>query len=104
MFAECCSEQPWVDLCSIRVCGLPARIRTAAWSLALIWTGVALLMDVGLGVGLLGVGMIILGEQVARRYFNLKLQWFWITVGLLCVGFGLWYLYGLKLVLVRQPL
>ena len=104
MFAECCSEQLCEDLCSTQVCGLPARIRTAAWSLALIWIGVALLMDAGLGVGLLGVGIIILGEQGARRYFSLTLQWFWITVGLLFVALGLWNLYGLKMVLARQPL
>lgn len=104
MFAECCSEQLCEELSHGQVCGLPARIAAAAWSLVLIWIGVALLMDVGLGGGLLGAGVIILGAQAVRGYFNLKLGWFWIIVGLLLMGWGFWELHGLKLVLARQPL
>lgn len=104
MFAECCSRQLCEELGSSQVSGLPARISTAAWSLSLIWIGVALLMNVELGVGLLGTGVIILAAQAARSYFNLKLEWFWIIVGLLLVGWGFGELYGLKLVLTRQLL
>jgi len=104
MFAESCSEQLCEELCSNQAWGLPARIAAAVWSLLLIWVGVALLTDVGLGVGLLGGGIILLGEQAVRSHFNLNLEWLWIMLGLLLMGWGFWELYGLKLVLARQPL
>lgn len=104
MFTECCSGQLCQELGSNQVYGLRVRIAAAAWTVALIWIGLALLLGVGLGVGLLGVGIIILGEQVARSDFNLKVQWFWVFVGLLFLAGGLWELSGWKLALARQPL
>lgn len=53
-----------------------------------IWIGVALLVDVGWGVFFLGTGAIMLGAQVARGYFALKLDRFSLVVGLLLVGAG----------------
>ncbi len=38
------------------------------WALFFIWTGVALLADLGWGVGLIGVGLIILGTSAFGRY------------------------------------
>jgi hypothetical protein len=104
MFAECCSEQLCEELSHSQVCGLPARIAAAAWSVVLIWIGAALLMDVSLGVSLMGVAVIILGAQVVRSCFNLVPQWFWVIVGLLFLAWGLWEAYGLKLALARHPL
>jgi hypothetical protein len=55
------------------------------WGLLLIWIGVSLLAGLGWGIGLLGVGMILLVEQFARRYLAMKLEGFWIAVGLVFV-------------------
>jgi hypothetical protein len=104
MFAECCSDQLCEELTYSQVCGLSARITAAACSVVLIWIGAALLMDVSLGVSLMGVAVVILGAQAVRSCFNLVPQWFWVIVGLLFLAWGFWEVYGLKLALARQPL
>ena len=62
---------------------LHRKLDAAGWGLFFIWTGMAFLMDVGWGAGLLGVGIITLGGQVTRRYLGLELEGFWIAVGFL---------------------
>jgi hypothetical protein len=79
---------------------LTKKLDAVGWGLFFIWIGIAFLADVGIGVALLGVGIIVLGEQVVRRYFSLKLEWFWLVVGLLLLAGGLWELLKLELPLV----
>ncbi|UCE35104.1 MAG: hypothetical protein JSV55_04315 [Deltaproteobacteria bacterium] len=79
---------------------LAGKLAAVSWSLFFIWIGIILLMKIGTGIGLLGVGVITLGAQVARKYFNLKLEPFWVVVGLLFVLGGLWGLFDAKLPLV----
>ncbi|MDH4264254.1 MAG: hypothetical protein OEW45_01330 [Deltaproteobacteria bacterium] len=62
---------------------LNKKLDAAAWGLFFIWTGIAFLADVGWGAGLLGVGIITLGAQVARRYSGL-----WSDSSLWWAGFG----------------
>ena len=73
------------------------RLETVGWALFFIWVGFAWLTNVAFGVGLLGVGLIILGGQVARNHFHLKLEGFWVIVGLLFVVGSLWELYDVEL-------
>lgn len=47
---------------------LAAWLDAAGWALFFIWTGVAFLADLGWGVGLIGVGVIIFGSSAAERY------------------------------------
>jgi hypothetical protein len=49
---------------------LDRRLDALGWGLFFIWIGVAFLADVGWGVGLVGVGLIILGTLVAREYLS----------------------------------
>jgi len=79
---------------------LAGKLDTAEWAFFFIWVGVALLTGWGLGVGLAGVGVIILAGQVLRKLFKLKLECFWIVVGMLSVVGGLWEVYKPKLELV----
>jgi hypothetical protein len=79
---------------------LAHKLDAAGWGLFFIWIGIAFLADFGTSVGLLGVGIIILGEQAARYYFNLKLQGFWVVVGVCFLVGGLWELVAVKLPLV----
>jgi hypothetical protein len=72
---------------------LADKIGAGSWGSFFVWVGIALLTDVGFGVGLLGVGMITLGGQATRHYFNLKLEVFWLVVGLCFVLGGLWELF-----------
>ncbi len=69
---------------------LHKKLDAVGWGLFFIWTGVAVLFDVGWGWGLLGVGIITLGAQAARRYFGLRLEGFWIAVGFFFVLAGVW--------------
>ncbi len=62
------------------------------WGLFFIWVGIVFLLDFSWSIGLIGIGIIILGEQVVRGHFKLKTQGFWITVGLLLVAGGFWRL------------
>ena len=75
---------------------LNKKLDAAAWGLFFIWTGTAFLADVGWGAGFLGVGMITLGAQVARRYFALKLEGFWVVVGFLFTVGGIWKLFQVQ--------
>jgi hypothetical protein len=72
------------------------RLDAAAWGLFFVWIGIALLTGFGWGVTLLGVAVITLGTQLARRYLGLTIERFWIVVGFLfllggrrsCLAFG----------------
>jgi hypothetical protein len=70
------------------------------WALFFVWLGVALLLDVGWGVGLVGVGVITLGGQAARKYFGLPLEGFWSVVGLIFLLGGAWELFEITVPLL----
>lgn len=57
------------------------RIDAAGWALFFLWVGTASLLDVGWGLGLLGVGILTLVMQVVRRGFGLAYEGFWLLVG-----------------------
>ena len=59
------------------------------WSVFFIWIGIVLLLKIGTGVGLVGIGIILLGVQVARKYSSLKIEGFWGVAGILFVVGGL---------------
>ena len=76
------------------------RLDAVAWGLFFVWVGIALLANVGWGLGLLGVGAITLGTQFARKSFGLTVERFWVAVGLLFVLGGVWELFGIHFSLV----
>jgi hypothetical protein len=76
------------------------KLDAVGWGLFFLWMGVALLFDFRWGVTLVGIGIITLGEQLARFASNLKMQGFWVVVG---VGFllgGIWQAMDAELPLV----
>ncbi len=79
---------------------LAKKLAAAGWGLFFAWIGIVLLLEIGAGVGLLGVGIITLGAQAARHHFNLRLEGFWVVVGSLFAVGGLWELYEVRLSLV----
>jgi hypothetical protein len=79
---------------------LNKKLETAGWGLFYIWTGFAFLAHLGWGVGLLGVGMIILGGQMARKYLALKQRGFWLVVGFCFTVGGIWDLFRVQTELV----
>jgi hypothetical protein len=68
---------------------LSAKLDSVGWALFFMWVGIAFLADVGWGWGLLGVGIIILGEAAVRRYLALKIEGFWVVCGLMFLVGGL---------------
>jgi hypothetical protein len=66
---------------------LDRAIDTAGWGLFFIWAGLAVLANLGLSAGVLGVGVLMVGNQVARRYAELKVRWFAVILGL-CLALG----------------
>ncbi len=79
---------------------LAAKLDAVGWGLFFIWVGTAFLMNIGPGIGLLGVGIITLGMQLVRSFFNINLEGFWIIVGVLFVAGGLWELFSVQVPLL----
>ncbi len=82
-------NQSWPDNYALR-----KKLDAVSWGLFFIWMGIAFLADVGWGAGFLGVGFIILGTQVTRRYFGMKLEGLWIIMGLFFVLGGVGELFN----------
>lgn len=70
------------------------------WGLFLIWIGICYLAGFSFGVGILGVGIITLGVQLARRASDLKFEGFWVVVGILFILGGIWNLFKIHFDLV----
>lgn len=70
------------------------RVDAVAWGLFFVWVGIALVADIGWGLGLFGIGLITLGAQVARRSCALGFEGFWLAVGILFVLGGVWEMFG----------
>jgi hypothetical protein len=72
------------------------RLEAASWGAFFLWVGSALLVDLPIGVGLLGVGVITLLAQGLRKAFALDLEGFWVLVGLGFAVAGAWELLALE--------
>ncbi len=71
------------------------RLESVGWGLFFLWVGIALFAELSIGIGLIGVGAITLGVQVARRGFELPIEGFWVVAGLAFLAGGAWNLYAL---------
>lgn len=75
-------------------------LEKVGWGLLLIWTGAALLLHFGWGVGLAGAGAIVLAMQAVRRYAGLHRDPFGIFVGVLLLACGVWLAFDVSVQLV----
>jgi hypothetical protein len=71
---------------------LAQRLSAGARGLFFVWLGVAVLAQLGWGWTLLGIGVVILGEQVARWRLDLAIATGWAIGGAIFVVAGLWQL------------
>ena len=78
------------------------KLSSFGWSLFFIWIGLALLLNIKVAFTLFVVGIVTLGVQVARKYYKLKFEGFWVAVGLLFLVGGLWEI--LKIEMPLMPL
>lgn len=76
------------------------RLEGFAWGLFFVWIGLVLLEELGWGVGLLGVGILTLGGQLARKWIAAKFETFWLVVGTLFLLGGVWTLLGIRVSLI----
>jgi hypothetical protein len=66
------------------------RVEGVAWALAFIWIGAGLLAGVDWGWLPIGLGVIALGAQAARRIAGEKMSGFWIACGVVLLASGAW--------------
>jgi len=57
------------------------RVEAATWGVFFVWIGICLLAPLPWAVWLLGVGVLMLGAQLARRLAGLQLEVFWVVAG-----------------------
>ena len=76
------------------------RLDAFGWGLFLIWLGIVLLAKAQTSVALLGIGIIMLGVQLARVVLRLRLEVFWFVAGLLFIVGALWQLANARIPLV----
>ena len=72
------------------------QIDSAAWAVLFIWIGLALLAHVPWGWFLIGVGVLVVGAQAARRQASLKVETFAIVIGVIFLVGGVWELLALQ--------
>lgn len=65
------------------------KLDAVGWGLFLIWIGIVLVITASPSVALLGIGVIILGVQVARVFLKLNLEGFWFVVGVIFLVGGI---------------
>ncbi len=68
---------------------LDKKLNTVGWALFFIWIGIAFLANFDFSVGLFGIGILTFGMQIARLLVKLRLEGFWLVVGILFVIGGL---------------
>jgi len=73
------------------------RLDTIGWALFFIWVGLAVILDLPWGIGLIGVGVITLAMQFIRKSLGLAFERFWILVGLCFLLGGIWDLFTIEL-------
>ena len=84
------------NICNMSCAGLAPRnevagkIDSTGWGLFFLWVGVSFLLDLGWGIGLLGVGILTLAMQVVRRGFGLEYEGLWVLVGGAFMLAGVW--------------
>jgi hypothetical protein len=80
------------------------QVEAGTWGVFFVWIGIAFLADLSWGVWLVGVGAILLGAQLARRFLALRIEGFWIVAGALFVIGGLTEVYPLAMDIPLIPL
>lgn len=69
--------------------GLARQLSALAGGAAAIWLGIVFLLGLGWGLGLAGIGIILLIEQLARRRFGLDHDLYWMAAGALALIGGM---------------
>ncbi len=63
------------------------------WAVFFIWIGVAWLLEIGLGWGIVGTGILLLFLQGLRAIFHVHVEAFWVIAAIALVVGGFWELW-----------
>jgi hypothetical protein len=69
---------------------LARQLDSTARAIFVIWIGIAMLLAISWGWFLVGLGILILAEQLARSQMNIKIEGVWVAWGALFLVGGLW--------------
>jgi hypothetical protein len=69
---------------------LEGKLAATGWGLFLVWLGILFIAGMGFGVGMLGIGLITLGMQGARKALGLPVERFWVIAGGLFLLMAIW--------------
>lgn len=72
-----------------------AMVDAVGWAAFFIWVGAAWLLGVEFGVMLIGMAIVVLLVQAARRYFRVKVEGLWVLLGCGFFAAGYWELWNL---------
>jgi ABC-type proline/glycine betaine transport system permease subunit len=67
------------------------------WALFFVWVGIAWLLGLSLGWGLLGVGLLTVGIQLLRYWFGVSVEKFWVVVGVALLVAAIWELWSIAI-------
>lgn len=69
---------------------LSRQLESAAWGLFFVWMGIAWFSGIGWYWGMIGVGVIFLGEAIIQGARNLRVSGMAVLFGLLFLTGGIW--------------
>jgi hypothetical protein len=69
---------------------LTGHLDSMARAIFIIWIGIAMLVAISWGWFLVGLGILILGAQLARSQINIKIEGFRVAWGAVFLIGGLW--------------
>lgn len=76
--------------------GFARQLDAVSWGLFLVWVGVAILLNLGWGLGLLGVSAIILGGAAIRSFKGLPIEGFWVAAGIVLLACAVWEFFAIS--------
>ena len=93
------SDQP-METQDEKKIALDKRLEAIGWALFLIMIGGLWLAPEGVvpkGSWLIGTGVIILGLMVVRYLYGIKVNGFWLVLGIIALAFGVSSVFGINI-------
>jgi len=73
------------------------KLDAIGWGAFFVWMGLTMLVKMPAGVTTIGIGIIILGEAIARAVLHVSVNAFWILLGVIFIAAGLGEIFAINL-------